>query len=103
MALLTHITCKEIQTCDLSDPGYGGSIYAYTYKGMTTNWMCDLFWSALATGTDSKAGTVLHEHSHASAYTDDITYGQANCRHLAVNNPDKAVQNADSHEYYAGG
>ena len=90
-------------TYDLTGSGCGGSVYAYTYKGTTTVWMCDAFWSAPATGTDSKAGTVLHELTHAVAYTDDIAYGQANCRELAVNNPDKAVQNADNHEYYAGG
>ncbi|HEX7957305.1 MAG TPA: M35 family metallopeptidase [Pyrinomonadaceae bacterium] len=88
---------------DLTSTGCGGSVYAYTYKGTTTVWMCDLFWSAPATGTDSKAGTVLHELTHAIAFTDDITYGQAKCRQLAIDNPDKAVRNADTHEYYAGG
>jgi hypothetical protein len=90
-------------TYDLTGSGCGGSVYAYTYKGTTTVWMCDLFWSAPTVGTDSKAGTVLHELTHAIAYTDDITYGQTNCRQLAVNNPDRAVRNADNHEYYAGG
>ena len=90
-------------TYDLTGSGCGSSVYAYTFKGTTTVWMCDLFWSAPAVGTDSKAGTVLHELTHAIARTDDITYGQPNCRQLAVNNPDQAVQNADSHEYHAGG
>lgn len=90
-------------TYDLTGTGCGSSVYAYTYKGTTTVWMCDLFWSAPTLGTDSKAGTVLHELTHAVANTDDITYGQPNCRQLAINNPDKAVKNADNHEYYAGG
>jgi hypothetical protein len=90
-------------TYDLTGSGCGGSVYAYTYKGTTTVWMCDLFWSAPPVGTDSKAGTVVHELTHAVAFTDDITYGQSNCRQLASNNPDNAVKNADNHEYYAGG
>ncbi len=90
-------------TYDLTGSGCGGSVFAYTFKGTTTVWMCDLFWSAPPVGTDSKAGTVVHELTHAVAFTDDITYGQSNCRQLAINNPDNAVKNADSHEYYAGG
>lgn len=90
-------------TYDLTGSGCGSSVYAYTFKGTTTVFMCDLFWSAPANGTDSKAGTVLHELTHAVAFTDDITYGQVNCRKLATTNPDNAVKNADSHEYYAGG
>ena len=90
-------------TYDLTGTGCGSGVFAYTYRGTTTIWMCDAFWSAPATGTDSKAGTMVHEHSHASAFTDDTTYGQPNCRKLAVNSPDKATKNADSHEYYVGG
>jgi peptidyl-Lys metalloendopeptidase len=77
--------------------------YAYTYKGTTTIWLCSAFWSAPATGSDSQAGTMVHEHSHASAFTDDIAYGAVGCRKLAKTNPGQATHNADSHEYYAKG
>lgn len=77
--------------------------YAYTFKGDTRIWMCDLFWSSPATGTDSRAGTVLHEHTHATARTEDIKYGQRRCRQLAVDDPDTALKNADSYEYYGKG
>ncbi|MCH8806100.1 MAG: hypothetical protein IH986_08430 [Planctomycetes bacterium] len=90
-------------TYDLSGTGCKPSWYAYTYKGTTKIWYCGAFCSAPATGTDSKAGTVLHEHSHASASTDDIAYGQSNCRQLAKTQPTSAVSNADNFEYYAGG
>jgi len=90
-------------TYDLTSTGCGSSVYAYTYKGTTTVWMCDLFWEAPAVGTDSKAGTVVHELTHAVAGTDDITYGQTKCRQLAIDNPDRAVQNADNHEYHSKG
>jgi len=90
-------------TYDLTGTGCKPRTYAYTYKGGTTIWMCDLFWTAPAMGTDSKAGTVVHEHSHASARTDDIVYGQAKARNLASTDPDKAIINADNYEYYAKG
>jgi peptidyl-Lys metalloendopeptidase len=49
---------------------------------------------------------MVHEHSHASANTDDLAYGQDGpdgCKQLAISNPAKAIKNADSHEYYAKG
>src|SRR5215471_8619217 len=90
-------------TYNLTGAGCDSGVYAYTYKGTTTIWFCSEFWSATATGTDSKAGTVVHEHTHSDASTDDIRYGQADCRSLAKTKPNDAFQNADSHEYYAGG
>ncbi len=90
-------------TYDLSLSGCDSGVYAYTYKGTSTIWFCDQFWAAPATGTDSKAGTVLHEHTHSDALTDDNVYGQSGCRALAISDPGKAVANADSHEYFAGG
>jgi hypothetical protein len=86
------------------------NIYAYTYANTTKIWVCKKYWAAPATGTDSKAGTLLHEHSHASAGREDVkdangntVYGQTACRKLAKDNPDDAIKNADNHEYYAGG
>jgi hypothetical protein len=90
-------------TYDLSGAGCKSGWFAYTHKGDTTIWFCGNFWVAPATGTDSKAGTVVHEHSHSDANTDDLTYGQTNARALAKSNPDQAVRNADNYEYYAGG
>jgi hypothetical protein len=65
--------------------------------------LCDLFWSAPMTGTDSKAGTLIHEVSHFKvvADTDDIAYGQTNAMNLANTNPGNAIKNADNHEYFA--
>ena len=50
---------------------------------------------------DSTAGTIVHEVSHLTCNTDDHEYGQGNCRDLAVNNPAKAVNNADNYLYYS--
>lgn len=78
--------------------------YAYVYPTQPyTIYLCSVFWSAPAMGTDSKAGTLVHETSHFNvvAGTDDHAYGQAACKNLATSDPVRAVDNADSHEYFA--
>lgn len=65
--------------------------------------VCGAFWTAPPLGTDSKAGTLVHEMSHFTivADTDDWAYGQTNAKALATSDPAKAIDNADSHEYFA--
>jgi peptidyl-Lys metalloendopeptidase len=78
--------------------------FAYVYPNQPyTIYVCNAFWSAPATGTDSKAGTLVHEMSHFNvvAGTDDHAYGQSACTGLAASQPSQAVDNADSHEYFA--
>ena len=80
------------------------NVYAYVYPNQPYKiYLCGAFWSAPLTGTDSKAGTLIHEMSHFNvvAGTDDFAYGQTAARNLAINNPNNAVQNADNHEYFA--
>jgi peptidyl-Lys metalloendopeptidase len=80
------------------------SAYAYVYPTQPyTIYLCNAFWSAGSTGTDSKAGTLVHEMSHFNvvAGTDDWAYGQTAARNLARTNTTRAVDNADSHEYFA--
>jgi peptidyl-Lys metalloendopeptidase len=80
------------------------SAYAYVYPTQPyTIYLCNAFWSAPSTGTDSKAGTLVHEMSHFNvvASTDDWAYGQTAAKNLARTNPTRAVDNADSHEYFA--
>jgi peptidyl-Lys metalloendopeptidase len=77
--------------------------YAYVYPNQPYNiWVCNAFWAAPATGTDSQFGTLVHETSHFNvvASTDDHVYGQVGCKNLAIANPANAVDNADSHEYF---
>ena len=54
------------------------------------------------TGTDSRGGTLLHAMSRFTvvAGTDDWAYGQATAGALAGSNPDRAIDNADSREYF---
>lgn len=80
------------------------SAYAYVYPTQPyTIYLCNAFWSAPSTGTDSKAGTLVHEMSHFNvvASTDDWAYGQTAAKSLARSNPSRAIDNADSHEYFA--
>jgi peptidyl-Lys metalloendopeptidase len=80
------------------------SAYAYVYPTQPyTIYLCNAFWSAPSTGTDSKAGTLVHEMSHFNviAATDDWAYGQTAAKSLARTNTNKAIDNADSHEYFA--
>ena len=80
------------------------SAYAYVYPTQPYQiYLCNAFWSAPSTGTDSKAGTLVHEMSHFNvvAATDDWAYGQTAAKSLARSNPTRAVDNADSHEYFA--
>jgi len=85
--------------CDCNE-----SYYAWVYPSVPYEiHPCQAFWSASLTGTDSQAGTIVHETSHFTvvAGTDDHVYGQPACRSLANSSPDLAVGNADSHEYFA--
>jgi peptidyl-Lys metalloendopeptidase len=80
------------------------SAYAYVYPASPYRiYVCNAFWNAPNTGTDSKAGTLVHEMSHFNvvAGTDDNAYGQSACKSLAISSPTRALDNADSHEYFA--
>jgi peptidyl-Lys metalloendopeptidase len=85
------------------DCGCKKTYYAYVYPTQPyTIYVCKAFWSAPMSGTDSKGGTLVHEMSHfnAVAGTDDLAYGQQAAGQLAASDPEKAIQNADSHEYF---
>lgn len=88
--------------CTLS--GCNSGVYAYVYSNLPYEiHLCSAYWSAPLVGTDSKAGTLIHEMSHFTvvAGTSDFVYGQTNARNLANTNPDNAVNNADNHEYFS--
>jgi peptidyl-Lys metalloendopeptidase len=80
------------------------NVYAYVYPNDPYKiYLGRVYWTAPAAGTDSQAGTLIHEISHFTnvAGTDDVVYGQAGAKSLAISNPDAAITNADSHEYFA--
>lgn len=78
--------------------------YAYVYPDTYgVIYLCGVFWDVATTGTDSKAGTLIHEASHftKNGGTQDYVYGQTSAKSLAKSNPANAVMNADNHEYFA--
>ncbi len=86
------------------DCGCTSSAYAYVYPTQPYRiYLCNAFWGAPMTGTDSKGGTIVHELSHFNvvAATDDHAYGQSAAKSLAISNPTQALDNADNHEYFA--
>jgi peptidyl-Lys metalloendopeptidase len=85
------------------DCGCNEAYYAYVYPNQPYKiHVCKAFWGAPPTGTDSQGGTLLHEMSHFTvvAGTNDWVYGQSAAAGLAASDPAKAVDNADSHEYF---
>ncbi|WP_244226890.1 M35 family metallo-endopeptidase [Corallococcus aberystwythensis] len=85
--------------CGCTSPGYGFVYAAQPYKF----YLCGTFWSAPPTGTDSQAGTFIHLASQftAVAATDGWVYGQEDAMSLALSDPFKALDNSDSHQYFA--
>ena len=68
-------------------------------------YLCGLFWGAPTTGTDSKAGTIVHQASHftANGGTNDMRDYESvsGSKELAANYPDIAIRTADNYEYFA--
>jgi hypothetical protein len=89
-------------TYNLTRSGCGSGVYAYTYKGTSTIWFCDQFWAAPALGTDSRQGPCSRAHPFGRVD------GRQCLRPSGLPEPrdqqsNKAVANADSHEYYDKG
>lgn len=83
-------------------PSKGTYAYVYPNDKNHTVYLDQAFEDAPVTGEDSKAGTLSHEMSHFDDVggTKDHQYGEGNCKQLAKDNPDQAMTNADSFEYY---
>lgn len=85
--------------CTCSD-----NFYAYVYPSQPyVIYLCNAFWAAPVNGTDSQAGTLVHEVAHFNivANTEDYAYGHSASKALAISNPNNAVFNSDNHEYFA--
>lgn len=85
--------------CDCTDSSYAWVFSNQPYRVH----LCNAFWAAPSLGIDSKAGTLVHETSHFNvvAGTQDYAYGTSACQSLANSQPSRAINNADSHEYFA--
>ncbi|KAL9964477.1 hypothetical protein ACROYT_G028123 [Oculina patagonica] len=82
-------------------PSCRSNWYAFTYMGSRTIYLCYYYKvSPKYSGLDSKLGTIVHELSHALAYTDDFGYGVSFCKQLAKINPKSAANNAENYLYF---
>jgi hypothetical protein len=92
-------------TYDLSGSGCGSTWNAYTYNNSSTVWTCSGFWGMDpipdSADVNCQFSTILHEWTHAASGTKDHAYGDTDCQNLAINDPDDAVENADSYENFA--
>ncbi|CAE6511817.1 unnamed protein product [Rhizoctonia solani] len=91
-------TTYDCSTCTQTN------VFAYVYPNQPGKvYLCPQFWRAPTRGSDSKAGTLVHEQSHfdANGGTQDYAYSKSDCRSLARRTPETAVMNADNHEYFA--
>lgn len=82
----------------------GRTTFAFVYSDSPYEiFLCPAFWEAELTGTDSRAGTIIHELSHFTILggTDDHQYGHDSSKQLGATDPARAIGNADSHEYFA--
>ncbi|KAG8738136.1 hypothetical protein FRC10_007258 [Ceratobasidium sp. 414] len=95
-------TNYDCASCAIEQGLSSHSLFAYVEPDVPGKiYLCDAFWRAPLIGEDSRAGTIVHENSHftVNGGTRDWVYGQPKCQELAQDNPDEAIQNADSHEY----
>lgn len=58
------------------------------------------FFTRAKSGMVSEAGTIVHECSHTFARTKDHAYRQGPCQSLVVNEPEKALSNADNYRFF---
>ncbi len=90
-------------TCLPSDCSPG--TFGYVYKDVKPFqvYVCDAFFSAGATGTDTRGGTLVHTFSNFTSLgdTNDYAFGTAGAKSLAVSHPENAIANADTFEYFA--
>jgi peptidyl-Lys metalloendopeptidase len=112
-AVVTATYTNMLQKFDTRAPRYscsptacGSGVFAYVFPSDSTHTvhLCSAFWAAPFTGTDSRAGTLVHEMSHFDSIgsTDDYAYGQTAAHALVTaGNYTQAIHNADSHEYFS--
>jgi len=81
--------------------GCGNNVYGYVYPtdSTFTVYLCGAFWSQPV----EQVNTIVHEMSHFVSLggTNDYAYGKANCRNLAISDPNRASRNADNVCYFA--
>lgn len=88
---------------DLSGTDCGENEIGHTTPGSRTIHFCNTFWTLPPRGSDSMAGRIVHEHSHAVANTLDAAFSFNACVRLARDFPAQAVENASNYQFFAEG
>ena len=91
-------------TCKKWDKERYDETFAYVHPNSEYEiYLCGAFWKSSTTGTDTQAGTLIHEVSHFTtvAGTGDFAYQQTPAKDLAKKAPNKAVNNAENYDYFA--
>ncbi|EAQ05462.1 M35 family metallo-endopeptidase [Yoonia vestfoldensis] len=100
--------------CDtLRDQGCGNDEYAWVYADKPYHiYLCPSFFdmpvlASLRPGTrasdnGTREGTLIHELSHfrSAGGTEDHCYTRRDCMGMALQEPDLAIENADSYQYF---
>ena len=103
------VVCSDNQTDGCTD-----GEYAWVYPGQAYRVVvCPSFFDlpvitllqpgSLASENGTRSGTMIHEISHFTrvASTEDHCYSRGECREMAQDDPGKAIENADSYQYFA--
>lgn len=84
---------------DASKPS---DVYAYSYFGTPTVFLCNGYKSAKGnTRKDTQSGIILHEETHIDLDTEDYEYGEESIFANRVLTKEQAMNNAETYEYAA--
>lgn len=105
LELNKNFKVEQFKPAEPEEEEEGQFAYVRSTDKTRTVYIDKAFHNAPATGKDSKAGAISHEMSHFDSVggTEDYQYGPSKCKKLAEKDPDKALENADSFEYYLEG
>lgn len=97
-ALTQHLS-SESADCSCTDSAYSYVLPTQPHR----IYLCSAFWQAPLTGHDSMPGVLLRAMSHFDDVTATTSWaeGDVACKRLAKQAPERAVVNADSHQYFA--
>ncbi|SJL15532.1 related to Peptidyl-Lys metalloendopeptidase [Armillaria ostoyae] len=86
--------------CSCTDSDTYAYVYPSTYGKV---YLCGYYWQCPATGSGSRADTIIHEGTHFPQIlgTGDYAYGETSCKSLAKSNPARAYLNADNNAFFS--
>jgi len=96
---------ESLENDDMEFVCTNNSYYAAVIPGWGIKiWIGSPFWTRPLTGTNSQAGTLIHEIAHEVGGIFrgiiDYKYGPQPCIDLASSEPEKAIRNTDNYEFF---